>query len=269
VAQPPLYRIKKGKDEKYIKDDKEFTREILQRATKGLSLEYGPEGDRQKLEGTEFRNFLISLDEFSALFKNLEKRLRDARVVEVLTHAELSVDTKLDFQQKANLEMLFQRMEPLKIGAVLKADEMHDAWSVSYQDPTNAERTIGIEMASQPEYRRLRTLAKSIAKYNQPPFIVAKEERRETKTVWTDLLTYLREEGMKDANVQRYKGLGEMNAEQLWETTMNPDKRSLLRVDLMDVVEADLIFSTLMGEDVENRRRFIELNALDVRNLDI
>ena len=149
------------------------------------------------------------------------------------------------------------------------ADEMHDAWSVSYHDSTNAERTIGIEMASQPEYRRLRNLAKTIAKYNQPPFVVAKEERKETRAIWSDLLTYLREEGMKDANVQRYKGLGEMNAEQLWETTMNPDKRSLLRVELQDVVESDLIFSTLMGEDVENRRRFIEQNALDVRNLDI
>ena len=131
------------------------------------------------------------------------------------------------------------------------------------------ERTIGIEMASQSEYRRLRTLTKIIAKYNQPPFVVAKDERKETKGVWNELLSYLREEGMRDANVQRYKGLGEMNAEQLWETTMNPDKRSLLRVDLMDLVEADQIFSTLMGENVENRRRFIEENALDVRNLDI
>jgi DNA gyrase subunit B len=115
----------------------------------------------------------------------------------------------------------------------------------------------------------MRTLAKTISKYNQPPFVVAKDERKETRNIWNELLSYLREEGMKDANVQRYKGLGEMNAEQLWETTMNPEKRSLLRVDLQDVVEADLIFSTLMGEDVENRRRFIETNALDVRNLDI
>jgi len=203
------------------------------------------------------------------LFKNLEKRLRDPKVVEVLTHAELPVDSKIDFQNKDNVEALFKRLEPLKIGAVMKADELHEAWSVSYFDSTNAERNIGIEMASQPEYRRMRALAKTISKYNQPPFVVAKDERKETRNIWNELLAYLREEGMKDANVQRYKGLGEMNAEQLWETTMNPEKRSLLRVDLQDVVEADLIFSTLMGEDVENRRRFIETNALDVRNLDI
>src|SRR5258708_7481372 len=131
------------------------------------------------------------------------------------------------------------------------------------------ERTIGFELASNAEYRKLRTVAKTIAKYNQPPFLVSREERKETKTNWRDLLAYLREEGMRDANVQRYKGLGEMNAEQLWETTMDPSKRSLLRVDLKDVVESDQIFSTLMGEDVESRRKFIEDNALDVRNLDI
>jgi DNA gyrase subunit B len=267
VAQPPLYRIKKGKEEKYIKDDKEFTREILQRATKGLTLEYGPEGDRQKLEGAEFRNFLISLDEFSQLFKNLEKRLRDPRVVEVLTNADLPVDTKVDFQHKANMDMLFQKMEPLKIGAVMKADELHEAWSVSYFDPTNAERTIGIEMASQPEYRRLRTLAKSIAKYNQPPFIVAKEERRETRTVWSDLLSYLRDEGMKDANVQRYKGLGEMNAEQLWETTLNPDTRRLLQIEFsaLGFTETVNSLTRLMGKgEAQARRELMELHGDDV-----
>ena len=79
----------------------------------------------------------------------------------------------------------------------------------------------------------------------------------------------MKSEGMRDASVTRYKGLGEMNAEQLWETTMNPEARTLLRVDLADLVEADTIFSTLMGEDVEQRRKFIEDNALDVRNLDI
>jgi DNA gyrase subunit B len=269
VAQPPLYRIKKGKEEKYIKDDKEFMREILQRATKGVSLEYGPDNARQTMEGTEFRNFLLSLDEFSILFRNLEKRLRDARVVEQVANASLPIDAKTDFQQKENVERLFQALQPLNVGAQMKSDEMHDAWSVSYQDPTNMERTIGIELASQPEYRKLRAMARQIARYNQPPFVIAKDERKETKNSWSELLTHLKDEGMKDANVQRYKGLGEMNAEQLWETTMNPEKRSLLRVDLQDVVESDQIFSTLMGEDVENRRRFIEQNALDVRNLDI
>jgi len=269
VAQPPLYRIKKGKDEKYIKDQREFTREILQRATKGVKLEFGPENDRQSIEGAECRNFLFSLDDFNNYYEGLSKRLREARVADVMTRPELVLDSKVDFQQKANVEALVALLKPLNVDATLVADELHDAWSVSYKDPTGMERSLGFELAGQGDYRRLRLLAKQIAKYNQPPFVVARDERKDTKASWSELLGYVKDEGMRDANVQRYKGLGEMNAEQLWETTMNPEKRSLLRVDLQDITEADQIFSTLMGEDVENRRKFIETNALDVRNLDI
>ena len=153
--------------------------------------------------------------------------------------------------------------------AELKQDEEHSAWMVCYHDSTNAERSIGLELAAQPEYRRLRSLARQMARYNQPPFVVAKESTRETLASWPELLEYVKKQGMRDVNVQRYKGLGEMNAGQLWETTMNAESRTLLRVRLEDAVECEEIFSTLMGEDVESRRKFIEENALDVRNLDV
>ena len=120
-----------------------------------------------------------------------------------------------------------------------------------------------------PEYRKLRALAKQIAPRNLPPFVAVRETRRESLANWRDLLSYVKSEGMRDVNVTRYKGLGEMNPEQLWETTMNAETRTMLRVDLKDLVESDQIFSTLMGDDVEQRRKFIEENALDVRNLDI
>ncbi len=266
VAQPPLYRIKKGKSEKYIKDDKEFTKEILRRATENMTVEYGGE----KLDGAELRNFLMSLDEHQLLFKRLERRVRDPRVVEVLARPDLPLDTKADFQDRANVEALYNPLVEAKVpGLQLRQDELHAAWSVTFFDPTNAEREVGVDLAVMPEYRRLRTLAKQLAKYNAPPFLVTKGERKESKKNWSELLDYLKSEGMRDASVTRYKGLGEMNAEQLWETTMNPEARTLLRVDLADLGEADTIFSTLMGEDVEQRRKFIEDNALDVRNLDI
>jgi DNA gyrase subunit B len=140
---------------------------------------------------------------------------------------------------------------------------------VTYKDPTNAERAINLDLATTAEYRRLRTLAKQIAKYNQPPFTAARENHRETLADWRELLTHVKGEGTREVTVQRYKGLGEMNAEQLWETTMNAETRTLLKVSLEDFVQADLIFTTLMGEDVEARRKFIEENALDVRNLDV
>jgi DNA gyrase subunit B len=115
----------------------------------------------------------------------------------------------------------------------------------------------------------LRVLAKQTARFNIAPFVVVKNERREKLSNWLDLLNHVKNEGKRDSSVQRYKGLGEMNAEQLADTTMNPEKRTLLQVRLEDAVESEQIFSTLMGENVESRRKFIEDNALDVKNLDV
>ncbi|HSP69276.1 MAG TPA: DNA topoisomerase (ATP-hydrolyzing) subunit B [Bryobacteraceae bacterium] len=266
VAQPPLYRIKKGKSEKYIKDDKEFTREILRRAIENLKVE---NADKVALEGTELRNFLMQLDELQVIWRRLERRLREPRVVEILARPELTIDTKVDFQDKANLQAVYEALKAQKIECELKSDEEHSAWAVTFKDPTNAERAINIELATQPEYRRLRSLAKQAAKLNRPPFAVVKDTQRDVQATWRDLLAHVKSEGTREVNIQRYKGLGEMNAEQLWETTMNIETRTLLKVQLEDLVLTDEIFTTLMGEDVESRRKFIEENALDVRNLDV
>jgi DNA gyrase subunit B len=266
VAQPPLYRIKKGKSEKYIKDDKEFTREILRRATENVKVE---NADKATLESTELRNFLMTLDEFQLTWRRMERRLREPRVVEILARPELAIDTKADFQAETNLKPVHEALKALKISSELKREEEHSAWMVTFKDPTNAERAIDIDLAMQPEYRRLRTLAKQAAKLNRPPFVAIKENQRENLPNWRDLLAHVKSEGTREVSVQRYKGLGEMNAEQLWETTMNIETRTLLKVQLEDLVLTDEIFTTLMGEDVESRRKFIEENALDVRNLDI
>jgi len=266
IAQPPLYRVKKGKSEKYIKDDKEFTREILRRATENLKVETS---DKAILEGTELRNFLMQLDDFQITWRRLERRLRDSRVVEVLARANLALDTRADFSEQKNLQAVFEALKAAKIEAELKREEEHSAWMVVYKDPTNAERSIDLELAGQPEYRRLRTLARQSAKYNLPPFTVLRDTQREVQANWRDLLAYVKNEGSREVSIQRYKGLGEMNAEQLWETTMNIETRTLLKVNEGDAVESDKMFTTLMGEDVESRRKFIEENALDVRNLDV
>ncbi|MBI4873947.1 MAG: DNA topoisomerase (ATP-hydrolyzing) subunit B [Acidobacteria bacterium] len=266
VAQPPLYRIKKGKSEKYIKDDRDFTREILRRATDNLVVELS---GGARTEGAELRAFLNSLDEYQGIFRKVERRLRDARVVEVISDTSLRIDHKSEFVEPENLQPVFVALKAQKFAVEMQRDEEHSAWRVAYRDHTNAERHIDIELATQPEYRRLRALARQVARLNQPPFVVVKDSSREKLENWRDLLAHIKSEGTRDVNVQRYKGLGEMNAEQLWETTMDPDKRTLLKIDLRDLVESDEIFSTLMGEDVESRRKFIEENALDVRNLDV
>ncbi len=269
VAQPPLYLIKKGKSEKYIKNDKEFTREILRRATEDIRLEVGSNGSTAVLEGTELRNFLSTLDEFQTLIKRVDRWVREPRVIELLTDPEVKLDTKADFAAKENIEELAARLRAAKLDVTILPDEEHSAFIISFRDPTNADRRVSIELAAQPEYRRMRTLAKQLAPQNKPPFAVVKDKNREQQSHWRDLLLSMRSAGMKDVQITRYKGLGEMNSEQLWETTMNAETRTLLRVDLKDLVETDEIFSTLMGDDVESRRKFIEENALDVRNLDV
>ncbi len=271
VAQPPLYRIKKGKSEKYIKDDKEFTKEILRRATDNLSVETAGAAEQpaSRLEGGELRAFLMQLDEMEQLHRRMERRMRDARVGEILADASLTIDSKTDFAAEENVRRVAAQLAAASLDPAVTFDEEHSTWSVSYRDSTKAERRIDVELAAQPEYKRLRVLARQTAKYNRPPFTVLKDSARDVKTAWRDLLAHVKNEGTRDCSVQRYKGLGEMNAEQLWETTMNPEKRTLLRVRLEDLVECEEIFSTLMGEDVESRRKFIEENALDVRNLDV
>jgi DNA gyrase subunit B len=272
VAQPPLYLIKKGKTQKYIKDDKEFTREILRRATENLAVEMDSSATvPTRLEGAELRAFLISLDEFQQISRRMERRVRDPRVVEALANIDLKLDTKADFQEKANLEALLAVLTAAKVTARIEREEEHEAWKVMYHDPMNAERGITIDLALQPEFRRMRTIARQVSKFNRPPFKIVKEGKGEpeTRPGWRELLEHVKSEGMREVSIQRYKGLGEMNAEQLWATTMNAETRTLLKVDLHDLAETETIFSTLMGEDVESRRKFIEENALDVRNLDV
>ena len=272
VAQPPLYRIKKGKNEKYIKDDKEFTREILRRATENLAVELSnsvADGAPEKIEGTELRAFLMSLDELATISRRLERRVRDPRVVDVLTDVALPIDVKTDLQNEANVKAVADRLRATKLDVAVEREEEHSAWMVSYKDPTNATRYINTEFMTMPEFRRLRALVKQAARYNKPPFTMVKDSQRHTIQNWRDLLENVMSEGKREVTVQRYKGLGEMNAEQLWSTTMNAETRTLLQVDLKDFAETEPIFSTLMGEDVESRRKFIEENALDVRNLDV
>jgi DNA gyrase subunit B len=168
-----------------------------------------------------------------------------------------------------NLKPVFEALQRKGLNPEMRKDEEHSTWAAVYRDSTGAERSVGIQLAAQPEFRRFRVLARTIAKFNEPPFVVVKNEHRDSQPNWVDLLEYVKNEGKKDASVQRYKGLGEMNAEQLADTTMNPEKRTLLQVRLEDAVKSEEIFSTLMGEDVESRRKFIEENALDVKNLDI
>jgi DNA gyrase subunit B len=266
VAQPPLYLIKKGKSEKYIKNDAEFTKEILRRASDSITIEVAG----KKLEGAEMRNFLAALDELVEVKRKVERRLRDARAVEALLSQTFTLESKENFSTPEELEKLQKLLAEKGIESHIEPDEEHSTFQLYFEDATRAKRVIGLELGAAAEYRRMRALVKQVNLESLPPFHLLKENgSREEVADWRTLLDRAKEEGMAGANVSRYKGLGEMDAEQLWKTTMNIETRTLLRVDLKDLVETDEIFSTLMGDDVESRRKFIEDNALDVRNLDI
>jgi DNA gyrase subunit B len=319
IAQPPLYSIKKGKSQQYIKDDREYVKVLVKRASDGLVVRYG-EG-AAKLEGTNLSRFMNVLDEYLKLFDKVDKRLRDEHVTELLPKLDLSKRIDFEGDKKAapkKIEKLEKELKKLQKDRKFKEaesrfDEEHNLWEVRYVNSQGAEHLINWELASTAEYRQLLSKFKQIEPYMEPPFVVetvakgasaksnieeldeaesedgdktlkktapeepakavAKKKPAESqlveKATARDLFDYVLAEGRKDYIVQRYKGLGEMTSQQLWETTMDPERRTLLSVKLEDIAECETIFTTLMGEDVEARRKFIEDNALDVKNLDI
>src|SRR5215467_9442434 len=264
IAQPPLYRVKRGKSEKYIRDERDFARELMKRATEDHVVK-AKEG--VSLQGSGLTSFLLNVQEFEALQAKLGRRLKEPRLVDVL--AENGLDKKSDFEDKKPVEKLLKEIEKLKLKteAEVTFDEEHSLYQIEFGAPH--KQKIKWALAASADYKRMRTLAKQIADYNKPPFTITRNGDKATKEKAQDVLKFVMEDAKKDFTITRFKGLGEMNPAQLWETTMNAETRTLLKVKLEDVVEAEKIFTTLMGENVEDRRKFIEDNALDVVNLDI
>ncbi|HZE80822.1 MAG TPA: DNA topoisomerase (ATP-hydrolyzing) subunit B, partial [Candidatus Polarisedimenticolia bacterium] len=307
IAQPPLYGIKKGKTQQYIKDDREFVRVMVRRAAEGMTIRYG-EG-AAKLEGAALAKFMTTLNEYLVFFDKVDKRIRNERIAEWLPRLGISQRTDFEGDKKTapkKIERLQKEINKLAKDSQLKQvesyfDEEHNLWGVKFTDSQGAERQINWALASTPEYRQMTAKFKQIETYMEPPFVVevagkgsedasadlsdaeredlekaAKKSSKTTirrtkieaerveKNSARELFDYVLSEGKKEYSVQRYKGLGEMSSEQLWQTTMDPERRTLLSVRAEDIEACEVIFTTLMGEDVEARRKFIEENALDV-----
>ena len=313
IAQPPLFSLKKGKSQQYIKDEREFVKVMVKRAADGLIIRYG-EG-AAKLEGKDLARFMTVLDEYLGFFDKLDKRVRSERVTELIPKLDLAKRADFEGDKKAppkKIERLEKELTKMQKEEGFKSvearfDEEHNLWEVHFVNKHGAEHVISWELSSSAECRQLIAKFKQIEPYMEPPFVVetlakaapassngegvedetavpgedkaekkaaAKTPKRKEvevveKTNVRELRDYVINEGRKDFSIQRYKGLGEMTAPQLWETTMDPERRTLLSVRLEDIAECETIFTTLMGEDVEARRKFIEENALDVKNLDI
>ncbi len=264
IAQPPLYRVKRGKMDRYIRDEREFSRELMKRATE----EHVVKGKTGKsLEGGDLTQFLLNIQEYDQVSAKLTRRLRDAKLVELL--AESDLEKKTDFADKKKLQEFAKAIEKAKLDleAKLEFDEEHSLHELLLKN--GGERRVNWALAASPDYKRLRTLRQAIEENDKPPFTITHNGDKATRESAQQLLNYVLEDAKKDFTITRFKGLGEMNPDQLWATTMNAETRTLLKVRLEDAVAAEDIFSTLMGENVEQRRKFIEDNALDVVNLDI
>src|SRR5277367_1794462 len=264
IAQPPLYRVKRGKMDRYIRDEGEFARELMKRATE--EHEVKSKGGKA-LDGADLTQFLLNIQEYDQVAAKLGRRLREPKLVELLAESEL--EKKTDFGDKKKLQELVKAVEKAKLNLETKIvfDEEHSLHELVLTN--GGERRINWALAATPEYKRVRTLRQAIEEHDKPPFTIAHNNEKTVKESAADLLAYVLEDAKKEFTITRFKGLGEMNPEQLWATTMNAETRTLLKVRLEDAVAAEDIFSTLMGENVEQRRKFIEENALDVVNLDI
>jgi DNA gyrase subunit B len=264
IAQPPLYRVKRGKMDRYIRDEREFARELMKRATEEHEVK---SKTGKALAGGELTQFLLYVQEYDQVSAKLARRLRDPRLVEAL--AESGIEKKTDFADKKKLQELVKDIEKAKLNleAKIEFDEEHSLYELVLKN--GGERRINWALAATPEYKRLRTLRQQIKENDRPPFTVTHNGDKVVKENSIGVLNYVLEDAKKEFTITRFKGLGEMNPEQLWETTMNAETRTLLKVRLEDAVAAEEIFATLMGENVEERRKFIEENALEVVNLDI
>jgi len=267
IAQPPLYLIKKGKSVRYITDEKDFRREIMRRATEDHIVEAGHDGKTVRLEGGELTNFLLALAEYNELFEKLEKRVGDSCVVDALLSAEVS--KKAELEDKTKLEAVGRDLKSHGFKSELRFDEEHSLYTLAVWSDTMPERVVDWELLTNADYRRLFELHKRVRDNDKPPFALSNNGSRLTIPNRKELLDHVMSMGKKLLTVQRFKGLGEMNPDQLWQTTMDAEQRTLLKVQAEDVAGADEIFTILMGDAVEPRRQFIEQNALDVKNLDI
>jgi DNA gyrase subunit B len=276
IAQPPLYKVKRGKRELFLKDDTALATFVLDAGVDGLTLTTREGG--VTLTGQPLRNLLDELLRFRELSERL-RRLADPGVVKAAVRdSGLDVDALHDparvEQAMGRLEATLKRAHPDMIFTLtMKDDPEHGCKKIEVQSRAGvASRKSNVDHAllSTTDWRKLRELQLAIVALGTPPFLVSDGTAEPTElpdidSVWE----HVDIRGHKGLQLQRYKGLGEMNADTLWETTMNPETRVLLQVRIDDGLEAEKLFSVLMGDQVEPRRDFIEQNAMDVRNLDI
>ncbi len=279
IAQPPLYLLKdpKKKESRYIKDDRAFVEYLLERGLKGTRVESSEE---RRIGESKLKRLVDRIVRFEDLLSKVRPGKVDQEFLrELLLHVPLRREMLCDEEE---LQRVFSEFAGRKRGGdtvagngdefSIEPDDEEGCCKVRYlvaRNGSKSETILDAELVDSPAFQELVRLAEGFSEAGPGPYRIERgEERYELESLF-DLKEKILELGRKGLAIQRYKGLGEMNPGQLWETTMNPESRTLLQVEIADAAEAERVFSTLMGDDVEPRRQFISENALQVQNLDI
>jgi DNA gyrase subunit B len=267
IAQPPLYRLTRGSEKTYVKDDGDFKKYLIQRGIEKKRLRLAPEG---VLQGEALGQALEQIFAYQEYLGRFEKRGLAREVLRlVLDHGLVAKESLLN---EAGWDPLLSALRATRRwSARLEADEEHHAWTllISPKDREGAEMRIDWELLGGSDFQTLVKLYLAMGDFKTPPYRLETKDGLRKFASLEELVAFILEEGQKGITIQRFKGLGEMNPEQLWETAMDPETRTLLKVNIEDAVAADEIFTILMGDKVEPRREFIQNNVLELSDLDI
>ncbi len=275
IAQPPLYKVKRGKKEQYIKDEKEMFRYMMDQATNDVQITT----NGNEIKGRALAKALEQTVEYKNYFGRFARRMNnDEKLLGAIVDAFAGKEGVLA-RNSVRLKKVFEREDLMAevegvlanrgFNTELMQDEEHGLSEIQIAYPNGTTLMFDWEKASYVEFQKVIEFRTSLENNFPAPFVMGENGKSETIDSREELLEKIMLAAKKDLSIQRYKGLGEMNPEQLWETTMDPEKRTLLQVRIEDAIETDQIFTVLMGDQVEPRRRFIEQNALDVKNLDV
>ena len=268
IAQPPLYKIKHGKSERYIKDDHELNQHLLRLALDDAALK--PDEHAEPLRGEGLaelaRSYLLS----EAVISRLGSFI-DSEVLHALLSHGLEIDLKDEASARSSVDGLTRHL-PSTIKVEARFDEKTERWLLQVEKMRHGNLKKGVideEFLLSGDYQQIRHTSQLISGLIGKNAVMCRGEKSQAVRSFAEAMEWLLAEVERGLSKQRYKGLGEMNPEQLWETTMDPSTRRLLKVQIDDAISADEIFTTLMGDNVEPRRAFIEGNALYARNIDV
>ncbi len=271
IAQPPLFRVAFGKNkELYLKDEKEMDSFLFERVTKSIKIRI--EGWDQAFTSEKLKTFLFDISEFKKSLDEFETiGCWNELAIDLLIFNE--IDRSI-FLNEVSVKALagYLKEKDYVIGPIRSSDSETPGYTFNCAKKglayLNVE--IGPELFKSPQFKRTKKVFEKIKDFFNKEIEIYREDNLVKKcSSFEEVLEFFRQEGQKGINIQRYKGLGEMNPEQLWETTMNPEKRNMLKVSIKDADEAENLFTTLMGEKIEPRRQFIQTHALEVQELDI